>query len=389
MKFLSFSTRKEPGYMSKIFQGNIFLLLPVVLLSCIGFVVLYSAAGGSFEPWASKQIIRFFMGLIILFIVASIDLRTWLDYAYIIYFLSLLLLIVVEIKGHIGMGAQRWIDLKIIKVQPSEIMKISLVLALAKYFHLHTLKQIAKIRNLIIPFMIIAAPTFLVLIQPDLGTAGILFLVGACIFFLAGIPRWMIISAISLGLLCLPILWMFMKDYQKRRVFTFLNPESDPLGAGYHIIQSKIALGAGGFWGKGFMNGSQSQLDFLPEKHTDFIFTMLAEEFGMVGGLSVIFLYTIFIIAGYRIANNSYNQFGRLLSLGIVTTIFFYVSINIAMVMGVFPVVGVPLPLLSYGGTSMLTMLVGCGLILSVSIHKKQKLYRPNVFEDSEEDLYQ
>jgi rod shape determining protein RodA len=318
--------------------------------------------------------VRFAVGLLLMFAVAILDLRFWLRYAYLFYFFAFTLLVFVEIEGQIGMGAQRWIDLGLFQIQPSEIMKIALVLALARYFHRLDFDAIGRPLPLLVPITLVLTPAALVLLQPDLGTAGMLLLIGAAMFFLAGVKIWKFVVVALLGLGAVPVGWEFLHDYQRQRILTFLDPESDPLGSGYHILQSKIAFGSGGVFGKGYLMGTQSHLSFLPERQTDFIFTMLAEEFGMLGGLVLLALYGLVILYGYAIAMRSRNQFGRLLALGITSSLFFYVFINTAMVMGLIPVVGVPLPLISYGGTAMLTLLMGFGLVLSVNIHRDARI---------------
>jgi rod shape determining protein RodA len=297
-------------------------------------------------------------------------------FAYPIYFVSLLLLGAVDVMGAGAMGAQRWIDLKVIQLQPSEIMKVAIVLALARYFHSVGPEQIGRITLLVPPVLMVVAPVLLVLKQPDLGTAIMLLASGGALCFVAGVRWWKFAIVIAGGIGAVPLGWHFLKPYQKARILTFLDPERDPLGTGYHILQSKIALGSGGIFGKGFLQGTQSHLNFLPEKQTDFIFTMLAEEFGIVGGLVLLALYTLLLVYGVAIALRSRNQFGRLLAMGVTVTFFLYVFVNIAMVMGLIPVVGVPLPLISYGGTAMLSILFGFGLVMSVYIHRDVRLGR-------------
>ncbi len=346
------------------------LFLLIVAAASVGFAMLYSAAGGSYEPWAIRQMIRFAGGVVLMLTVAVVDLRVWMRYAYVLYGLSLLLLLGVEVAGTVGMGAQRWINLGIIQLQPSELTKITLILALARYFHGLSYGEVGRIPRLIPPLIMIGAPMALVLRQPDLGTALLLAIGGVTICFLAGVRIWKFALAGGSILAALPVAWSYLEDYQKQRIYTFLDPERDPLGAGYHITQSKIALGSGGIFGKGFLQGTQSHLNFLPEMQTDFIFTMYAEEFGLLGGLALLGLYFLILAYGYFIALRCRSQFGRLLGLGIVTTFFLFVFINVAMVMGLVPVVGVPLPLISYGGTSMLTLMIGFGLLMSVSIFR-------------------
>jgi len=353
---------------------------PLVLLLCVlaavGFGMLYSAANASWTPWALRQLVRFGIGLTLLLTISLTDIRIWMRYAYFLYFLALALLIAVELMGVIGMGAQRWIDLKVIRIQPSEIMKITLVLALARYFHGISMSETGRIGWLIFPVMLVTAPLALVLRQPDLGTAVMMGMSALAVFFVAGVRLWKFAIAGGLAMLTLPLAWSLLHEYQKKRVLTFLDPESDPLGSGYHIIQSKIALGSGGIFGKGFLEGTQSNLNFLPEKQTDFIFTMLAEEFGMVGGLSLLALYILIIAYGYVISLRVRNQFSRLASMGIVSVFFFYMFINIAMVMGLVPIVGVPLPMVSYGGTSMLSLMIGFGIIISSNVHRDLQMDR-------------
>lgn len=358
------------------------LLFILCLLAGVGFCMLYSAGNGNWEPWASRQLARFIFGMGILLLVAVTDIRIWLRYSYFIYFLSLALLVAVELKGVIGMGAQRWIDLKFLQLQPSEIMKIAMVLALARYFHGITLSEIKSIGWLLTPVLLVAIPVGLVLRQPDLGTAVILGLTALVVFFLAGVRLWKFLFAGLTALVFLPVAWSLLHEYQKRRVLTFLDPESDPLGAGYHIIQSKIALGSGGIFGKGLLAGTQSHLSFLPEKQTDFIFTMFAEEFGLVGSLALLALYTLLIGYGFFISYRVRNQFGRLVCAGIISVLFFYAFINMAMVMGLVPVVGVPLPLVSYGGTSMISLMIGFGFLISANVHRDVQISRHGDFID-------
>lgn len=357
----------------KILNLNFTLIFLVIFMACIGFIALYSAAG-AFDPWASKQIMRFAVGMMGLFIIAMISTTWWYQLSYPIYIAGFLMLLIVEIMGHTGMGAQRWINLGFIQLQPSEFMKIAVVMALAKYFHHATDDDLKSIRFLFMGSLIILAPVALVLLQPDLGTSLMIVIAGISIFFLAGAPIWMFLTGGGAVLLSLPVIWHFLHDYQKGRVLTFINPERDPLGAGYHITQSKIALGSGGWDGRGFMEGSQSRLNFLPEKQTDFIFTLWAEEWGFLGGVFLLGLIALILWKCFSIAMKCRHVFTRLLAMGLTVNFFLYVFINIAMVMGLIPVVGAPLPLVSYGGTSMLAVLTAFGLILSCQIHKNDKL---------------
>ena len=360
----------------KLWHVNWTMVVLIAAVACIGFAMLVSAANGSYEPWASRQIIRFAGGLVVMLTVALIDIRVWLKYAYLIYALSLGLLGAVEVIGTTGMGAQRWIDLRLFHLQPSELMKVALVLALARYFHGITLIDIGRPAYLLTPLLLVAAPALLMLRQPDLGTAGMLVVGSAVLFFAAGVRIWKFVLVLVAGLASIPVTWTLLLGYQKQRILTFFDPERDPLGAGYHILQSKIALGSGHIMGKGFLAGTQSHLNFLPQKQTDFIFTMLAEEFGLVGALGLLGLYTLLIVYGLAISWRARSQFARLLGLGVTATFFLYVFSNIAMVTGLIPVVGVPLPLISYGGTAMLTVLVGFGLLMSVNIHRDVRIGR-------------
>jgi rod shape determining protein RodA len=342
----------------------------VILIALVGYAMLYSAGGGAHGPWAWRHSVRFGIGLTAMLVIALIDIRFWFRLAYPTYAAALLGLIAVEVVGSVGMGAQRWINLGLFQLQPSEVMKLGLVLALARWFHGAWLEDIARPTFLVLPVLLIAAPAALVLKQPDLGTAIMLAGGGAALLFLAGVRWWKFALVLGPVLMVLPLLWQQLHDYQKKRVMTFLDPERDPLGAGYHIIQSKIALGSGGLWGKGFLQGTQSQLSFLPEKQTDFVFTMLAEEIGLVGTLSLLALFMLLVGAGVVFALRARSQFARLLAMGVTVTFFLYVVINVAMVTGLIPVVGVPLPMISYGGTAMITVLTGFGLLLSVDIHR-------------------
>jgi len=365
----------------KFWQLNWGMVLLLCLVAAVGFAMLYSAANGSMEPWASRQMMRFGLGFVIMIVVALIDVRFWFRYAYLIYFGCLGLLGAVEVMGDIGMGAQRWIDLGFLRLQPSEMMKVALVLALARYFHGLSNEDIGRPTYLLVPILLAVAPAALVLKQPDLGTAGMLLLAGGAVFFCAGVRWWKFALVIVAGLAAVPIGWQFLHDYQKARVLTFLNPENDPLGAGYHTLQAMIGFGSGAVTGKGFMQGTQSHLNFLPEKQTDFIFTMLAEEFGLVGTVTLLGLYFLLLAYGFAISLRARNQFARLLAIGLTTNLFLYVFINMAMVMGVFPVVGVPLPLVSYGGTVLLTVMAAMGLVMSCYIHRDTRISRRGTAE--------
>lgn len=353
---------------------------PIIILICslclIGTAILYSAARGDMDPWASRHLTRFLFMLPVMLLIAVIDVQFWVRTSYWIYAGGVLMLIIVELVGAFGKGAQRWVSIGGTNFQPSEFMKVALVLALARYYHFVHANEVNRPLVLAVPLMLIVIPAVLILHQPNLGTATIVCLTGVSVMFLSGLG-WRYIIVAGAGVLsAIPVIWSLMHDYQKRRVYTFLEPESDPLGAGYNIMQSKIAIGSGGFLGKGFLQGSQSQLSFLPEKQTDFIFTMFTEEFGMLGGLFVLFLFSMLMLMGFRVALYSHSQFARLVAGGVSTVLFIHVFINIAMVMGLIPVVGVPLPFLSYGGSGLMAMMLGYGFVLNAYVYRNTGTFR-------------
>jgi len=366
----------------KLWQLNWGLVLLICALALIGGAMLYSAANGRYDPWTTRHLLRFTVGLGMLLAIALTDLRLWFRAAYPFYGLTLVLLVAVEVKGTIGMGAQRWIDLGVMQLQPSELMKVALLLALARYFHGVTYQDLRRPLFLVLPLVMALVPAAMVMRQPDLGTAAMLLMGAGALFFLAGVRLWKFALVVAGLGAALPVAWNLLRDYQKQRVMVFLDPSIDPLGAGYHILQSKIALGSGGLFGKGFLQGTQSHLNFLPEKQTDFIFTMLAEEFGLAGALGLLGLYVLVFLYGFAIALSCNSQFGRLLALGLTANLFFYVFINMAMVMGLVPVVGVPLPLISYGGTAMMTAMISIGLIINVRIHRDIHIPRRGLRDD-------
>jgi rod shape determining protein RodA len=364
------------GLMRKLGDIRWGLVGLIVLIGAIGCIALYSAAGGSFEPWAWRQGLRLGFGLGVMLAVALIDIRIWFRSAYLVFGLSLALLLAVTLFGSIAQGAQRWLDLGIVQVQPSEIVKIALVLALARYFHGLDAERLRKLRWLVPPLALVLVPAALVLLQPDLGTAVLLAMAALAMFWLAGVRFWQFAAILLGGLSLLPFAWQHLQDYQKRRLLTFLDPESDPLGAGYQILQSKIAIGSGGVFGKGFLQGSQSQLQFLPEKQTDLILTTLAEEFGLIMGLVLLILFALALAYCYAIALRARSLFARLMVLGLGAIVFAYVFVNVGMVSGILPVVGLPLPLVSYGGSAMMTILIGFGLVLGAYVHRDTDLPR-------------
>jgi len=345
--------------------------LILCLIAGAGGMMMFSAAPNSWEPWAAPHLIRFGVFFVMMIVLAMVDLRLWFTLAYPIYAVALILLVGVELVGDSAKGAQRWLEIGPLRFQPSEVMKIGIVLALARFYHGMSADNARASWWLLIPAVLIALPTLLVAHQPDLGTSLLILFTGVAIMILAGLSWKFIATGIAAVAVAAPTMYFFvLHDYQRRRVDVLFNPEADPSGSGYHILQSKIALGAGGLLGKGYGLGSQSQLDFLPEKHTDFMFATLAEEFGFAGCFSILFLYGAIIFMALRIASISHSHFGRLSTAGVTATFALYVLINGAMVMGLAPVVGVPMPLLSYGGTVMLTVMIGFGLVQSVRVHR-------------------
>ena len=362
----------------KVLSINWIVLIISLLLVAIGSLFLYSAAGGSYDPWSKTQMIRYSVGICLFMYVSSVNIKLWLSLSYIIYFISLLLLILVYVIGDVGMGAQRWLDLGFVRIQPSELMKFSLILLIARYYHSEKVySSFMSILSLICVLVLVAIPAYLIYIQPDLGGSIILILVGITLLFIIGLSIWFFLFSGLCIVLISPLIWTyFLQDYQQNRILTFLDPSKDPLGAGYHIMQSKIALGSGGFWGRGFMKGSQSQLNFLPEMQTDFILTLISEEFGMIGTVFILFLYFLLIFYSIIIGLISKNIFGSFLCIGIAIILFYSVFINAAMVMGLLPVVGVPLPLISYGGSSLLSTMFGLGLISNVYVNRNVNMAR-------------
>ncbi len=363
---------------AKLVSINWWVFFAIVGLGLFGLMILYSAAGGNMEPWALRQGARFSLLLLAMLFLAMIDLRTWLRVAYPFYIIVAFLLIVVEVKGAVSGGSQRWVDLGLIRLQPSEFMKLAIVLALARYYQDLPRVSVTSWHALWPPMLMIAFPMGLVMLQPDLGTALMIGLGGATMMFLAGVSWKLFAGAITAVGACLPVAWALMHQYQRDRVLIFLDPEKDPLGTGYHITQSKIAIGSGGFTGKGFLEGSQSHLKFLPEMHTDFIFAMMSEEFGMIGGIFILAMYAIIFAWGIWVSLSSRSQFGRMMAMGLTMTVFFYLAINMSMVMGLAPVVGIPLPLISFGGSAMMTVLLALGLVFSASLNRQDPLYHAN-----------
>ena len=358
---------------SKIQNINFLLIFLIILITFIGAAGLYSAAGGSYYPWASRHLIRLAILLFVVFFIAFIDIKLIYKYTYLFFLISLLLLFSVEIIGVFGKGATRWINIFGFNLQPSELIKITIILALARFYNDLKFEEVKNIINLFFPFLILFLPFLLVVIQPDLGTALSIIILGIFILFACGVRIWKFIIGFILILISIPLLLNFLKPYQKDRIISFLNPEEDALGRGYQLIQSKIALGSGGVSGKGFLEGTQSYLQYLPEKQTDFIFTLIGEEFGFIGTLFIIFLFLLVISICFYISIKSNHIFGRIVSIGIGTNIFIYVIMNISMVSGLMPVVGIPLPLVSYGGSAMLSIMISIGLVLNVELNANIK----------------
>jgi rod shape determining protein RodA len=377
MSYLEYNTKYVPSGFRKLVYLNWPVIMLITAVACAGFIMLYSVAGGSADPWMSAQIKRFGVGMVLMMGVAMVPIWFWRNISAVAFGVSLLLLIGVEFFGSVGMGAQRWIDLGLMRLQPSEMTKITLIMVLAAYYDWLPTDKTSRPLWVICPILIILLPTALVLRQPDLGTALLLLTGGATVMFLAGVHWAYFASVLAVGVGAIVAVfqgrgtsWQLLKDYQYRRIDTFLDPANDPLGAGYHITQAKIALGSGGWTGRGFMQGTQSRLNFLPEKHTDFIFTTLAEEFGFVGAFALLMLYVLIIFFCVASALTNKDRFGALLTLGVAMAFFLFFAVNMAMVTGLAPVVGVPLPLVSYGGSAMLVLLIAFGLVQSAHVHK-------------------
>jgi rod shape determining protein RodA len=377
MSYLEYNTKFVPTGVRKLLYLNWPLVLLLIAVACAGFLMLYSVAGGSVNPWMEPQMKRFVLGLAVMIVIAMVPIWFWRNMSFVAFGGSVLLLIGVEFFGDVRMGAQRWIDLGFMRLQPSELTKITLVMFLAAYYDWLPLNRKSHPFWVMVPVIVILVPVALVLKQPDLGTALLLLMGGGAIMFLAGVHWAYFATVVAAGVGTIAAVfesrgtaWQLLEDYQYRRIDTFLDPSNDPLGAGYNITQAKIALGSGGWTGRGFMQGTQSQLNFLPEKHTDFIFTTLAEEFGFVGAITLLVLYTMIILFCIASALSNKDRFGALLTLGIALTFFLFFAVNMAMVTGLAPVVGVPLPLVSYGGSAMLVLMAAFGLVQSAHVHR-------------------
>lgn len=377
MSFLEYRVKTAPTGLSKVLYIHWALILVVTAVAAIGWLMLYSIAGGNLGTWAEPQMKRYLMGLVLMFGIALTPVWFWRSMAGLAYGLSVVLLLIVEFFGTVGMGAQRWIDLGFMRLQPSEFMKVALVMMLAMYYDWLDDKKVSRPLWVFIPLVMIVAPTVLVLMQPNLGTSVMLVAAGGLVMFAAGVSYWYFVGVIALVAGAVTAVlksegttWQLLHDYQYKRIHTFLDPAADPLGAGYNIIQAKIALGSGGWAGKGFMQGTQSRLNFLPEKHTDFIFTTLGEEFGFVGAFSLLMLYALILVFLLWAAIQNKDRFSQLLIIGVAANFFLYIAVNLSMVMGMAPVVGVPLPLLSYGGSATLMIMISFGLVQSAIVHR-------------------
>ena len=383
MSYLEYRVKAIPTGFRKIFFMTWGLVLLLVAAASIGFLMLYSVAGGQWDPWASAQIKRFGLGLALMFVVAMIPIWFWRNVSVVAYVGSLILLIIVAYFGSVGMGAQRWIDLGFMRLQPSEVCKITMVMVLAAYYDWLPAERVSNPKWVIFPIILILIPVGMVVTQPDLGTSLLLLFGGGAMMFLAGVHWAYFASVIAIGAGGIVAIfqsrgqtWQLLNDYQYRRIDTFLDPASDPLGAGYHITQSKIALGSGGWAGRGLMQGTQTRLNFLPEKHTDFIFTTLAEELGFIGGMSLLVIYLLILAFCWISAAQNKDRFSTLLIMGVGVTFFLFFAVNMSMVMGLAPVVGVPLPLVSYGGSAMLVLMGAFGLVQSAHVHRPRGVLR-------------
>ncbi|RDW13435.1 rod shape-determining protein RodA [Paracoccus thiocyanatus] len=377
MSYLDYQVAQVPTGWRKILHLNWPLVFLVTAVSSIGFLMLYSVSGGDIDRWAGPQMERFAVGMAVMLALAFVPIWFWRSISVVSYVICVALLVLVEVVGDVGMGAQRWLVLGPIRVQPSELTKVAFVLTLAAYYDWLPVDKVSRPFWVLVPVVLILLPTGLVLMQPDLGTSIMLVAGGGIVMFAAGVSLWYFAAVIAIGVAAVTTVlesrgtdWQLLHDYQFRRIDTFLDPGSDPLGAGYNIAQAQIALGSGGWSGRGFMQGTQSRLNFLPEKHTDFIFTSLAEEFGFVGAGSLLVLYVLILGFCMYSALTNRDRFASLLTIGIAGTFFLYFSINMATVMGMLPAKGSPLPLVSYGGTSLMILLMGFGIVQSAHVHR-------------------
>jgi rod shape determining protein RodA len=364
------SIQSSLGIRDKIFSFDYVLVFSILILGLVSILAMYSTDGGEFKYHTNSHILRFCVFFCLFFFISLIQVRFWHDQSYLIYILFFILLLCVKYFGLTSSGSKRWLDLYFMNLQPSELMKVGIILFLAKYYHRVSIENMNSIRYLFTPIIALVAPLLLVATQPDLGTSILIAAGGIVVAWLAGVRVKFFAYSALLFIILLPVVISFLKPYQKSRILTFLNPERDPLGAGYQIIQSKIAIGSGGLFGKGFLNGSQSYLDYLPEKHTDFIFTLFSEEFGFFGSLFILLLYALIISRIVKIGNLTRSTFGKLYCYSFATAFFIYVVVNMMMVLGLLPIVGSPLPIMSYGGSSMMAIMFGLGIVMSCKVYK-------------------
>ena len=370
MQYTRSSIHSPFSIIDKLYSLDFTLFFSILLLGIISIFAQFSSSGGIFDYYSKSHALRFCIFFILFLGVSFVPIRFWYNTSFLFFFILLLLLLFVKFYGIQSQGSRRWVNLFVINLQPSEIMKIGIILFLSNYYHKISEGDVNKLRFLLYPVIAILAPFILVVSQPDLGTAILILLSGLVVTWLAGV-RWKIFAYISLiAIVTAPVAISFLKPYQKSRILTFLNPDSDPLGAGYQIIQSKIAIGSGGLFGKGFLNGTQAYLNFLPEKHTDFIFTLYSEEFGFIGSIFMVFLYSLITYRIIRIGGETRSVFGKVYCYGFANAFFIYVAVNMSMVLGLLPIVGAPLPILSYGGSSMLAIMLGLGIVMSCNVYK-------------------
>ena len=370
--FIQSSLSDKSTFFQKIRSLDYILILCILFLGVISSAAMYSTDGGELLYHSESHIIRFFIFFIMMIFISFINIKVWHTFGYVFYIIVLGLLIWASLFGITAQGSQRWIDLYFLNLQPSELMKIAIIICFAKYYHRIQIAHVNRIKNIIIPILILFIPIALVVSQPDLGTSILIALSGIIVLWLAGVNIKYFFYSSLVFIISAPFVISFLKPYQKLRILTFFDPDKDPLGAGYQIIQSKIAVGSGGLFGKGFLKGTQGYLEFLPEKHTDFIFTLFSEEFGFLGSLLLLVIYAVLIFRIIRIGSFSRSFFGKFFCYGFGSAIFVYITVNMAMVLGLLPIVGSPLPIMSYGGSSMLATMIGLGIVMSVKVYNRQ-----------------
>ena len=359
-------------FFQKLRSIDYILIICILIIGFLSCIAMYSSEGGEISYYTKNHMVRFLSFFLLMIFVSFVNIKLWHSLSYIFYFVILILLIWASLYGVTASGSQRWINLYFINLQPSELMKIAIIICFAKYYHRSQIYNVNKFTNIIIPLVVLALPIFLVLSQPDLGTSILIALSGIMVLWLAGVNVKYFVFSGLVFVISAPFIVSFLQPYQKLRILSFINPDRDPLGSGYQIIQSKIAVGSGGLFGKGFLKGTQGYLEFLPEKHTDFIFTLYSEEFGFVGSIFLLLVYSIMIYRIVIIGTLSRSYFGRLFCYGFAASVFIYITVNMSMVLGLLPIVGSPLPIMSYGGSSMLATMIGLGIVMSVKIYRQQ-----------------